>query len=192
MIHSSTVTGEQSIYREYIMESKSGVFRKSPEEYGNDYQSHYLDLYKLYVEMADKISARRQTANSFFLSVNTAVIGLVAYVQLGEKSTAADQLYWLVSLAGMALCYTWARLIRSYRDLNSGKFKVIHMLEQNFPIAPYDAEWEELGKGEDPKLYLPFSRVERNVPWVFFVLHLFVFVQALPWSVIQRFFSYAH
>ena len=95
--------------------------------------------------MADRTSAQRQSANSFFLTVNTAVIGVVACVQLGAKSGTTSELYWLVSLAGRAFCYMWFRLIRSYRSLNSGKFKVIHMLEQNFPIAPYDAEWEILG-----------------------------------------------
>ena len=38
-----------------------------------------MDIYKLSVEMADRISARRAVANAFFLTVNTtlaAVIGL--------------------------------------------------------------------------------------------------------------------
>ena len=34
-----------------------------------------LDIYKLAVEMADRVSSRRATANAFFLTVNT---GLVA------------------------------------------------------------------------------------------------------------------
>ena len=35
-----------------------------------------LEQYKLYVEMADRISSRRQNANSFFLSINTAIVAL--------------------------------------------------------------------------------------------------------------------
>ena len=60
------------------MESKTGVFRKSSDEYGDNYQPHYLEIYKLYVEMTYQITGRRQTANSFFLTVNTAVIGLLS------------------------------------------------------------------------------------------------------------------
>ena len=47
------------------------------DSYGESYQAHSLEIYKLYVQMADNISARRQSANSFFLTVNTAIIGIV-------------------------------------------------------------------------------------------------------------------
>ncbi len=43
----------------------------------DDYQAHLLEQYKVYVGMADKISDRRQTANSYFLAVNS---GLLAFV----------------------------------------------------------------------------------------------------------------
>ena len=32
------------------------------------------------------------------------------------------------------LCYLWYRIIRSYRDLNSAKFKVIHAIEHQLPL----------------------------------------------------------
>jgi len=32
-----------------------------------------MDQYKLYVEMADRVSARRSLANTFFLTLNTAI-----------------------------------------------------------------------------------------------------------------------
>lgn len=149
-----------------------------------DYRAHYIEIYKLYVEMADRISSRRQSANSFFLSVNTAIIAVVSYIQLGLSKGENGDFYWLISLAGMALCYMWYRLIRSYKDLNSGKFKVVHSIEQNLPISPYDAEWESIGRGKNAKLYLPFTRVEMVVPWIFFVLHSVVFIRVIPWATI--------
>ncbi len=36
------------------------------------YQAVLLEQYKLYVEMADRVSARRALANTFFLTLNTA------------------------------------------------------------------------------------------------------------------------
>ncbi|MGK7953455.1 MAG: hypothetical protein AB4368_32900 [Xenococcaceae cyanobacterium] len=50
------------------------------EQYGQKFQAHYLEIYKMYVESANKISDRRQAANSFFLSIDTAIVGLVGYV----------------------------------------------------------------------------------------------------------------
>ncbi|MGW1594955.1 RipA family octameric membrane protein [Streptomyces sp. NPDC002343] len=38
-----------------------------------------LDLYKLAVEMADRVSARRGTANAFFLSVQTALVTVLGF-----------------------------------------------------------------------------------------------------------------
>ncbi len=125
-----------------------------------------------------KISERRQSANSFFLSINTVIVGLVGYFQ-SSSNEKPPEFYLLISLAGMLICYMWYRSVKSYKQINSGKFKVIHQIEQNLPIAPYDAEWEMLGRGEDPKKYLPFTHIEIFVPWVFFGLHVFVFGQGL-------------
>lgn len=162
------------------------LFKVQEPDYGDNFTSHYLEQYKIYVEMADRISSRRQSANSFFLTVNTALVAIVGYVQLGRNVYTNGSFYWLVSIAGMALCYTWYRLIRSYKDLNSGKFKVIHSIEQNLPLAPYDAEWVSLEKGKNPKLYKPFTKIEIIVPWIFFLLHFSVLMQVIPWSNLRN------
>jgi hypothetical protein len=70
------------------------------------------------------------------------------------------------------LCYVWYRLVRSYGQLGRGKYRVIHCIEQQLPLAPYLAEWDVLGRGHDSKLYLPLTRVEVTIPWVFLVLYL--------------------
>lgn len=148
------------------------------------YREHLLEQYKVYLEGADRISARRQSANSFFVTVNTALIALVSYVHLG--STSGNKFYWLIALAGIAISYMWYRLLRSYRDLNSAKFKVIHEIEKKLPLSPYDAEWEAVGRGENSKLYLPFTRIEAGIPWVFLVLHIVAFIRSFPWEVFQK------
>lgn len=144
-------------------------------------QTHLFEQYKLYVEMADRISARRQTANSYFLTVNTALLGFIGYVT--TKDTG-DYL-WLLGVVGIALCYLWYRLIRSYRDLNTAKFNVIHEIEKRLPLSPYDAEWEAMGRGDDSQRYKPFTHIETGVPWVFVVLHSFVFFRTFPWALFR-------
>jgi len=153
-------------------------------EYGGDRaarQAHLLDQYKLYVEMADKISERRQSANSYFLSVNSALLAFVGYVTTKETG---DYL-WLLGIAGIALSYLWYRLIRSYRDLNAAKFLVIHAIERRLPLSPYNAEWEALGKGNSPVLYKPVTHIELGVPWVFLGLHAFVLLRTAPWATLR-------
>ena len=70
---------------------------------------HVLEQYKLYVEMADRISARRATANTFFLTVNTVVVGAVALCADSVPRLAAV----VVCVAAVVLCYVWQRLITS-------------------------------------------------------------------------------
>ena len=48
------------------------------------WRSLLIDQYKLYVEMADRVSSRRAAANTYFLSLNTAVVALVSYLGTGN------------------------------------------------------------------------------------------------------------
>ena len=146
-------------------------------EYGPNYQAHLLEQYKLYVEMADRISSRRQSTNSFFLSVNTAIIALLSYINMGSNN--GSSFYCLVSLAGMSLCLMWYKLLCSYKNLNTAKFEVIHEMEAKLPISPYDSEWKKVENGNNSKLYLPFTHIEFYIPWVFFVIYVFIFLNNL-------------
>ncbi len=151
---------------------------KSPEEYGDNYHEHLLEQYKLYVEMADKVSERRQSANNYFLAVNSILVSLFGVLS-GFGSTAEQHiLQYFLPFVGLLVSITWATLIRSYRQLNSGKFKIIHKIESQLPAALYDSEWELLGKGQG-KQYLPFTHVEQYVPWIFAALYILLMVIAL-------------
>jgi hypothetical protein len=150
------------------------LFVNSAEDYNstNNYNVHLLEQYKIYLTSAENISNRRQTANAFFVTVNTAIISLISYLHLGVANSSRH--YWVIAIVGIAISYMWYRLVHSYKDLNSAKFKVIHEIEKKLPISPYDAEWEAVGRGNNPKLYLPFTDIEIYVPWVFILLHLSV------------------
>ncbi len=146
--------------------------------YGPHYRSHLIEQYKLYVGMADEISKRRHAANAFFLSVATAIVGLLAVIHddLGRSWTA------LVALCGVILCFSWSRVLRSYRDLNSAKFRVVHEIETYLPLRPYDAEWSLVKRGGDDELYKPLSHVEMAVPRVFAGLFVaLLLIQSAKW-----------
>ena len=156
-----------------IANSLTGVPKK---EYGDKYSEHLLEQYKMYLQLADKISERRTATNTFFLTVNTGLISAIGIANLTLQKTSVF-LFIIVGLAGILFCYSWYRLIRSHRDLNTAKLeKVIPEIEKQLPIRPYTAEWEAAGRGENNKLYLPFTRLEIYVPWIFMALHIaFIF-----------------
>lgn len=153
-------------------------------DYGESHRDHTLEIYKTYLEMADRVSARREKANSFFLAVNTALIALLAKDAFWGATASPRALEILVPLAAGVLCYLWYRIIRSYRDLNSAKFKVVHAIERQLPLRPYDAEWEIVDRGRNSKLYLPFTHVELVVPWLFMGFHALLAASIVPWRAV--------
>lgn len=149
--------------------------------------SHLLDQYKLYVEMADRISQRRTTANSYFLSINSAILAFVGYI----TSTNSSEFLWLLGVAGGTLTVLWHSIIVSYRNLNAAKWGVVHEIEKRLPISPYDAEWEAVKRGSDAKLYRPISHIEAGVPWVFFTLHSIVLIKNVQWATVNEWLKLA-
>jgi hypothetical protein len=138
------------------------------------YQEHILEQYKIYVEMADRISARRHLANVFFLTLNTSIFVAIGFIleKLDQPIIPARAYYVIPLMAFMVLTYTWWRLIKSYRQLNTGKYKVVGYLEKRLPSSPYwSAEWKELGEGKDPSKYTPLTQVEEVVPFIFGLLY---------------------
>ncbi|HVT39408.1 MAG TPA: hypothetical protein VHE78_10205 [Gemmatimonadaceae bacterium] len=131
-----------------------------------------IEQYKLYVMMADRISDRRQAANSFFLAVNSGILTVMGYATIKDKDAIPLAIVWMTALAGMLVSILWLRLVLSYRNLNTAKFLVIHGIERLLPLRPYDAEWELVGRGERRKFYFPLTHIERLIPLGFVLLHL--------------------
>jgi hypothetical protein len=135
-----------------------------------------LEQYKIYVEMADRISARRGLTNSFFLTLNTAIFAGVGAAWAGRDAFSA----WLLLFPLIALvvqCGAWFFLIRSYRQLNSAKYIVIGVLEERLPASPYwSGEWRALGEGKDKAKYWPMTHLEQWVPVIFAAIYLASFI----------------
>lgn len=130
-----------------------------------------LEQYKLYVEMADRVSSRRSLANTFFLTLNTAVFAAIGV--LWENPPEASPWLGLFPLIALVLqCAAWYWIIRSYRQLNSAKWCVVGALERRLPASPWwSAEWTALGEGRDPSRYWPLTHAEQWVPVLFMVAY---------------------
>ncbi len=149
-----------------------------------------LDLYKVAVEQVDRISGRRATANSYFLTINT---GLAAFVGLLAAATDASSEDLpkpdgvpLLATAGVGaiLSLTWWLLLRSYRDLNRAKFKVITEIEkEHLPVMIFEREWEFLKTDESlpwwKGRYAELGFVERVVPLLFLAVYLMLGARVL-------------
>src|SRR5437763_3810307 len=63
-----------------------------------------FEQYKLYLELTDRLSQRRQTVNSFFVTLNTAVVTFLAYANVQKAPIRVDSFYLLTSFTGVVLC----------------------------------------------------------------------------------------
>ncbi len=141
---------------------------------GDALPAHYFDQYKLAVEMADQLSARRGMANTFFLTVNTGLAALLG----------GQDLRWYVPAAGIVFAGAWWALLKSYRDLSAAKWDVITDMEKLLPVRVFGDEWQRLTSSrrtEDARRrqsvrarfakYRELGQVERAVPWVFIAIY---------------------
>jgi len=134
-----------------------------------EYQKQLFEQYKLYVELADRTSQRRIAANNFFIAANASLLTIASWF----KDNFGTYIY-LISIVGIIISLFWFFLIRSYKQLNTGKFKVIHELEKKLPACVFDYEWKVLGKGKSFKNYWQISHIEMAVPFIFSFLYVAV------------------
>jgi hypothetical protein len=162
---------------------RSVLWNDKDQPTGTPYQelasSTVLEQYKLYVEMADRVSARRGAANTFFLTLNTAAVSAIGILWSGHLRESR----WILGFlfGGLIIqCLAWFWLLRSYRQLNTAKYAVVGALEERLPASPYwAAEWIALGEGKDPARYWPLSHLEQSIPVLFAVIYLFGFILGL-------------
>lgn len=134
-------------------------------------KGYFFEQYKIIVESAEEVSFKRQDANKFYLTVNSALFGAASYLSALHSALPPA----LISFIGIVISLNWIHIIASYKLLNKAKFRVIHEMEKNLPIALFTNEQDYLQKQN----YLLLTHSEKWVPWAFVVLHIAVILVAL-------------
>ncbi|RJP64069.1 MAG: hypothetical protein C4532_19790 [Candidatus Abyssobacteria bacterium SURF_17] len=141
----------------------------------------YLEQYKLYLSYLDKLADRRQSSNTFFLTLNTGLCAAIAFLCSKETAEEIRRLLFVIPFAGIVVSVFWHRLVASYRQLSNEKFNIVHRMEKHLPTAPYRAEWAALGSGKDSSKYVPLTQVEIWVPRLFITMYVMLVVYLFPW-----------
>lgn len=145
---------------------------------GSATPTELLDLYRLSVEMADRISARRGQANQFYLTLQSSLLGVPAVFGLVGGNHLSPLTGTLLAVVGGMTSITWWLQLRSYRDLNRAKFEVINAMEDKYlAVKPFSDEWAYLKKDPVPRWrsrYAELGTVERIVPIVFLAVNAIV------------------
>ena len=119
--------------------------------------------YRLCVEMADRISQRRDSANRFFAAFLTTGAGILLFASRMDEVPS-----WTIGIAGVVgllLSFVWVWTLQTYKNLNKAKYQVILAMEKDLPWACFGEE-HRFRRG--PSL----TKVEMLVPIGFGLLSL--------------------
>ena len=148
-------------------QAREPLVHQSEESYGESFKADLLEQYKLYVQSAENNSTRRVASSRYLLTLNAAIVALY-----GVQSTTFAESYWtlFIPLIGFPAALLWHQIIKSFRNLNTVKFKLVHELEEHLPAAPFRYEWRQAEHGRG-KVYNPVTHIEQWLPLLFAFLH---------------------
>lgn len=136
-------------------------------------RNELLEIYRLHAELADRVSQRREGANRIYVSL---LVGLALFlgifVRFGVKDFPIAIVFLAAGIIGAALSISWFIVIRSYRQLNTGKFAALHELEEKLAYPFFKREWELLDEGRKLSRYWKLTIVETGLPIIFLALSM--------------------
>ena len=148
------------------------------ETFNNDeYHELLMQQYQLYVEMADRVSARRSLSHVFFMTFHAVILGLLG-LSLIHLQTITRVGFLLFPLLGLlVMCYGWWALVQYFRRLSRAKALVIAELEKRLPSRPMiQAEYKAMGRISP---YRQLKRMEVVLPFIFGLLYIFSFLYTI-------------
>jgi hypothetical protein len=133
-----------------------------------------LEQYKAFLSDLGNIGSRYATLQGFYVSVISALLGLLALSET-NKVLAPIQTGSLivVCLFSIALGVVWSATIDFYRRLFRAKFTILRALESNLAYNCFAEEYRLL----EPEPFL--TKIERFVPWVLILFFLAIVVLRL-------------
>ena len=149
------------------------------DSFDNDtYNNMMLEQYKAYVNIADRVSARRSVAHVFFITLNAFLLSTFGMIVSHQTQISNNKAVLFLTLLGMlVICYAWWRLMQYFRRLTRGKQKVIDAIETRLPMRSFWKAEVHAMHTENP--YRPLKNMETMLPAVFAVLYILIYVYVL-------------
>ena len=128
-----------------------------------------LELYKIMVDSANKVTEWRQKSNEFFLAINSALIATSTYLfDIYQTPTAPG-----IAAFGIILSVIWYESVKSYSKLSSAKWKVVSEMEQRefkYPIFQMERKYYKEARRRGN------ASVEKMVPLLFIVMYAIILI----------------
>lgn len=142
-----------------------------------DEKDKLFEQYKIMVDSSNDLINRRYSLNKYYLTMNGALFSAAALMsryidKISNIKEGVLLIYFLLSVIGVFVNFVWFKQVRSYKQLNSGKFKVINMMELYLKAAIFTTEWKALADGKDKKIYESFTDNEIRIPKILVVIYI--------------------
>ena len=131
-----------------------------------------FDQYRLYVEMANEVSNRREKANKFYILIISLFITIFSTI----TSITHEIIIFIVPIIIIpSIGYTWMKNIESYSTLNHGKFDVITEIENKLPAKGFTIEWELIELYNHNEL----TKIEKKIPIIVSIIAVIAIILIL-------------
>lgn len=148
-----------------------------------------FEEYKFFTERVQYRSQRRQQASQIYLTVNTAIFGIIALL-IKDSGLAG----WSLAIASLPLFFvgiivsiTWSRIIMEFGRLIGWQYEQLREMEKYMKSSfkMHTKEWEEFYKPiNKSKRGFSFSSLEAQMPSVFIGLYI-VYGIGIVFAVMQ-------
>jgi hypothetical protein len=134
-----------------------------------------FEEYKLFSELVQRLSERRQAASQTYLAVNTAAFGVLAFLakDAGFHGWGLVGVSVPLFLVGTIACVIWHSIITHFREIIDWHYKQLREMEDVLPESAriYCLEFERFYQEQDGKKVFSFSRLEIWLPRLFIALY---------------------
>ena len=149
------------------------------------HKNEILDQYKMFQKTSEDLVARRQSVNSFYISVNSAMVALMGVILGLVEAPTKLYVVFFMCIVGIILDISWMNILEAYGTLNASKMKVIRLMEEQLPITLYDAEWRVMSDKLNNKKYVSFTDSEKRIPRIFGLVYSVILVGILVYGLIR-------
>jgi len=105
--------------------------------------STLLEQYKSLIGDVGNIGTRYATANRFYLSVVSAAVGVVAFIESGKLFEQVDLvLIVTVSVFAIVICHIWTKTLQFYKALFGVKLQLLGEMEKELAFPAYLREFQ--------------------------------------------------
>lgn len=139
---------------------------------------HKIEIYKTFVDTAERNIERRMHINQFYYSLVAAIFVAFSYINNGsirevftQGASKATEIVpiWLLPLFLIIVSLSWFSILLSFRALSSAKYRVILELERELPYDPFKREWDHYKTIRKTEA----TQVELIIPIVFYLVGIF-------------------